>query len=268
MRKTRSYLLIIILLLILVPNYAAAGIRVDMVIKYVKLTGMNDWFDIQNNINFFFGLNSKSDEDNKIISKFKKVYNSDDAKKELLNYIVNNMDEMTFDEILQWQEGAVGSSINNEINTNKKVEMSKIERYIKNNPPSKERMKLVNDLVSVTKYVELGNIQFTKPINEMIRLQKRVDELTIPKEQNITYMYPDNIDKDQGLLSFLALVAVNTYYFYLKNIPDDEIIKSINYYKSDIGKKEIDMQIKAIDHVLGKWLSEKSEKLLSSYKVN
>ena len=176
----------------------------------------------------------------------KKAFSKDEIKKLYAEYLTKNSDKEFLKSVNSSHKSEIFKRITHEqINSmSPEIESEIIEYMIKlqSNPPNNERVEVVHNIVNELDLVDTkANIavDLIKHINKMMPQQKQIDGKYISKLKNTLKM------------TYHKQMILTSFYLY-RNFTNEELKQYLAYYKSKIGKREINTNQKALSYVLEK----------------
>lgn len=250
-----------------------AGVHEDLVDKYIKISGIDEMlatFPGQiEAMNAQRILTSKNQElEKKIASIMKESFDITLADQNLYSFLLKNTDVNFLENLAQWYETPLAKKIiEEEMLSSGPESQAELLRYIadlQTNPPAQDRIAVIQELEKTTKLSELT----TDIVLEMMRGMFEAFNLAMPEEKRQDI---GNIEEEIGKIrpliqeSMRQQMILSSFYSY-RNISNEELGKYIDFYKSNVGKKEIEVTGNAFAFVLKQWFVNVGEKIITLAK--
>ena len=220
------------------------SIKSDSLRQCIDLSGMNEPFDrfvqeIDALSNQGVLTTGHSEVDNKVLDIIKDSFDPGSANKKLIAYSKKRMNKQIVAEVLAWFKTPLGRKITDAENVTSSAEAQKdMVRYIsnlQNNPPSQDRVLVLEKFVEASGVVEISadmGIKLLKGMNVSINLALP-EERRIDKERIETIIEKAKPALVQQLRHQLTLGS----YFIYRNISNEDLEGYIAFLKSDSGSK-------------------------------
>lgn len=269
MKISKTVVCIISFLLLLSVN-ATASIHESLVSEYIELSGIAEVLSTypeqlagianQNRM-----TSQTPERDKKLHEILVNSFDLGQAENELYFYLLENTDPAHLSKLIEWLKSPTGRKIKEEqVASTSPLEQANMLRYLadlQSDPPTQERINALNALEDATKTSELiANItvDMTKGMFGAIGKSMSEEKLADFKEveEQIVEMKPVI---EASMRQKIVLMSFYTY----RNITDEEIQAYTELYKSETGKKEIEIVGSALSKILTTWLSAAGEKIAS-----
>ncbi len=164
MKNIRCVIQIAVFMIFVLANYACADSREEMLAKYIKLSGIeNALTSLPEQLEALSSqrlMTSKSPEtDKKATELLKQSFDAERAKSELSRFVSMKTDDSLLRNLLKWYESPLAQKIvNEEISSSGADKQANLLRYLatlQENPPSQERITLIQEVESTTQLSEL-----------------------------------------------------------------------------------------------------------------
>jgi hypothetical protein len=257
------------LAIFLCTQQAIAGIHEELVEEYIKLSGLEEVISTFPEQLETMGrqdlMTSKTPEqDKKLYEMMKQAFDIDSALQELNIFLLGNTDIAFLNDLLKWLKSPLGKKIKDEeIKSSGAEQQANLLHFmadLQTNPPPQHRITLIQGLEKTMHLSDLTTII----VIEMIQGMAQAVNLSLPKEerqpeemilQQVTAMTP-------MLKESFRQQMIMTSFFTYRNISDEELQKYIEFYKTPLGQKEIEITGKALSTVLKQWFFNVGQKLL------
>jgi len=267
----RRWLLSLICLGMLVfPAFAAADTHEELVARYIELSGLGEmlasvpgYFDALASQK---SLTSKNSEDEqKVYRMLEESFDVRQAEKDLSAFLLASTDEPYLRDMLRWLESPLARKITRE-ETNASGAESRAEmlRYLadlQDNPPSQQRIELIQGVEQATHMAELTAdilIEVMMGMLEATNAALPADRQGVPEE---AYREIDGLRTtiESGLREQMVLESYYTY----RNITDAELAAYIGFYETDLGQTEIEKTGEALTYTLKNWFDTFVERVIA-----
>ncbi len=261
--------LLTICLSLIFTSYTFAGVHEELINKYIELSGLDqtlttfpDQIDAMSSQKI---LTSEQPEvEKKVTAIMKESFDIVLVKENLNFFLLQNTDINFIENLIQWLETPLAQKIKEEeLSSSRPGSQTDLLRYIadlQTNPPSKGRIAIIQEVEKTTKLSELS----TYITIEMMRGMFESFNLTLPEDKRKpTGEMEEEILKYKPAIqnSLRQQMILKSFYAY-RNISNEELIKYIEFYKSNTGKTEINVVGMAITNVIKQWFVDVTEKLI------
>jgi len=273
MKNARFIIHIAILMIFVSANYVAADTREEMIAKYIKLSGAENALaslPVQLEALSFQNITTskKPQTDRKAIELLKQAFDSEQARKELFQFISMKMDESLLQNLLVWYESPLGQKVVSEESSSSGADkQAKILRYLasmQDNPPAFDRITLIQNVESTTQLSELT----TNIIIKIMKGMLKSINLSLPKEKQVEDVNIEKyISNERPLIKEESRKQmILSLYYTFRNFTNDEIKQYIAFYKTKAGQEEIEITGGAFFHVLNEWVAVATDKIVAYVK--
>ncbi len=250
-------------------SHVFAGVHEKLISKYIELSGIDQMLlTFPDQIDAMFSqkiLTSEQPESEKRVAKIMKESFDFVLVKENLNiFLLQNTDINLLENLIQWLETPLAQKIKEEeLSSSGPGSQADLLRYIadlQTNPPSQDRIAIIQEIEKTTKLSELS----TNITIEMLRGMFKSFNLTLPEDKRKSMgKIEEEINKFKPVIqnSLRQQMILSSFYSY-RNISNVELIKYIEFYKSNTGKTEINVVGNAIANVLKQWFVDVTEKII------
>ncbi|MGV1097831.1 hypothetical protein ACUUL3_00280 [Thiovibrio sp. JS02] len=256
-------------LTLLCASQVFAGRHEDLVNKYIELSGFNEILAaFPEQIEAVAAQNQLTSKhpslDNKVTAIMKESFDLKHAEKNLSLFLLQNTDIDYLEKLLKWMETPLAKKIKNEeLASSGPESQAELLRYIaelQSDPPSQERVAVIHEVERTTGLSELtANI-----VIDMMRGMFESFNLALPEEnRQALAIIEEEITKNKAVIqeSLRQQMILTSFYSY-RNISNEELVQYINFYKTDVGKREIAVTGSALSYVLRHWFVDVGEKIV------
>ncbi len=269
MKKFYITSLLTICLSLSFTSYVFAGVHERLIKKYIETSGLDQMLlTFPDQIDAMFSqkiLTSEQPEvEEKIAAIMKESFDIVLVKENLNSFLLQNTDINFFENIIQWLETPLAQKIKEEeLSSSGPGSQTELLRYIadlQSNPPSQDRIAIIQEVERTTKLSELS----TYIVIEMMRGMFKSFNLTLPedKRKSIGEIEEEIKTIKPAIQNSLRQQMILKSFYSYRNISNEELIKYIEFYKSNTGETEIYVVGKAIANVIKQWFVEVTEKLI------
>jgi len=207
-----------------------------LVREYMELSGTTETIESIND-QVTLGITQTSaiygkKPDVKKIKTLQKIFDPYKSVSSVENYMVKSFDNQNIKKIIKFYKSPVGSSLTqasiDALNPNTASAMIHYVADLRDNPPSKQRVKVINEFITALDMDAVVKDLFFEMfdyLNSQVEKSKRM-----PREKINQFMSMLNN-------SFEKQMFLSSLYVY-KDISDKDLKKAISYYKSQSGKVE------------------------------
>jgi len=251
-------------------DISRAGVHEDLADKYIKISGTDkiiavfpDQLEAMHKQRLLTSENP--DLEKKIASTMKESFDVGLAKQNFRSYLLGNTDVNFLKKLNQWFETPLGKKIKEEeilsSGPESQTEMLKYIADLQTKPPSQDRIATIQKLEKTMKLSELATdiymeltIGMLEAFNIAAPEKKRKEPGSIKEE----------IEKNKFVIqeTMRQQMIFSSFYSY-RNISGKELMKYIDFYESETGKKEIKVITNALGFVFKKWSLDVGEKIIA-----
>ena len=268
-RRIATTLLLTIWITLSFTSHVFSGAHEKLVDKYIQLSGVDEMLlTFPDQIEAMSAqrllTSEQPDLEKKITIIMTESFDVRLAEQNIYSYLLKNTDINFLANLTQWFETPLAQKIKEEeISSYGPDSQAELLHYIaelQTNPPSENRIAIIQELEKTTSLSELSaNIAI-----EMMRGMFESFELALPEDKRQAMgNIEEEIRKIKPMIqeSLRQQMILSSFYAY-KNISNEELIKYIEFYKSNTGKKEIKVTGDALAYVLRQWFVDVGEKII------
>lgn len=253
---------------------ARPGKKIDPVMQLIELSGMYKFIEafpglVDSNI-AQRKLTSKTPElDAKIAKIIKTSFDAETARRNLYEFVKQNMDQRTLEDALAWLETPLARKLTKAENDAAAAEaQAEVLRYLagfQKNPPPPDRVKVIQRLVKEAKLVESTVALVIDIMTGMINSFNLVmpDAKKMSKGEIRAQVNGMKPMLDQAMHQ---QITMSTFYTY-RNISNADLEKYIAYLTSKSGERFNDIGTKAISYTLIQFFDGMAGELMASIKA-
>lgn len=267
----RRWLLSLICLGMLVfPSLAAADTHEELVARYIELSGLGKalaavpgTFDALASQK---SLTSKNPEvEQQVCRMLKESFDARQAETDLADFLLVSTDERFLRDMLRWLETPLARKITREETDSsapgKQADMLRYLADLQDNPPSQQRIELIQGVEQATHMAELTAdilIEVMQGMLEATNAALPADRQGVPEE---AYREIDGLRTtiESGLREEMVLESYYTY----RNITDAELAAYIGFYETELGQTEIEKTGEALIYTLKNWFDGFVERVIA-----
>ena len=204
------------------------------------------------------------EKENKIIELMADSFDINLAEENLYNFLFQNTDIDFLQEVIKWTEDPLVKRIFEEEKGSSGLErQADLLHYIADlqmDPPSQDRITIVQDM---EKTLQLSHLTTNIFIGMMQGMAKSINSILPDDKRRRNNDIQDEIMKTKPLLkeTYRRQMILSLFYIY-RNVSNEELKEYMMFYKSNIGKREIEVKGKAIAFVLEQWQLDLKEELI------
>ena len=269
MKFIKSTIFFTFLINLIFINYVHAETHEALVTEYIKLSGITDMFaSFPEQIKAVSSqkqlVAKQPEKENKITELLADSFDINMAEENLYNFLLQNTDKDFFQELIKWMDDPLVKRIlEEEKDASDPEKQAMLLHYIadlQNDPPSLDRITLIQDM---EKTLQLSDLTTHIAINMMKSITKSINSILPDDKRSQTNDIHDKIMEMEPLLkeTYRQQLILSLFYIY-RNISNEELKEYMVFYKSNIGKRTIDVNGKAIAFVLEQWTASLEEKLV------
>ncbi len=261
--------LLTICLSLSLTTHVFSGVHEKLVNKYIEISGLDQMLStFPDQIDTMFSqktLTSKQSEtEKKVAAIMKESFDIVLVKKNLNSFLLQNTDINFFNNLINWLETPLAQKIKGEelssSGPNSQAELLRYVAGLQTNPPSQDRITIIQAVERTTKLSELS----TYIAIETIRGMLVSFNFTLPEDKRKSMGEIEEEIKaiKPAIQNSLRQQMILTSFYSYRNISNEELIKYIEFYKSNTGKAEIIVVGKAIANVITECFVDVAEKLI------
>ncbi len=254
---------IMVFVLLNQPAMASSKVTDENVYSYLQLSGADKALDgiplqIQG-MGQQMQLTAKDPvESKKVMEKILASWNEEVIDKQVFSYVKNNISAEQMSELLTWLNSDFSRRI--KLAEEQAAEANFEQAFmhymgeIRSNPPSESRIVLVRDFVESTNVVE-------NTVDMMVDISKTMIANLAPNENNQAEIDAQMTQMRAMMLGQMEQQMIMVSYFLYRDITDHDLTKYVDFYKTDLGQKEIKVMYGAIGQAMTSWASAMSKEL-------
>ena len=269
MNYLRSKVSLVLLFLLVSCCCASAATHEEMVARYIEKSGVGEMLrtipESMDALASQSSLTSRNpDVDIKVNRLLKESFDLKQAEKSLATYLLRNTDRKFIGDMLQWLETPLATKISKEeikaAGPDKQPEMLRYLADLTSNPPSQERIAVIQEVEQATHLSELTT-------NILMELSKgMLDYVNRALPQDKRHQATDDAEMIENMRpviqeSLRKQMILSSFYVY-RNISNEELRDYAAFYRSELGQKEIAVTGAAVGHVLRQWLENFGDKMI------
>ncbi len=250
-------------------SHVFAGVHEKLINKYIELSGLDQMLStFPEQIDAMFSqkiiTSEQPEKEKKLASIMKESFDILLIKENLKYFLIQNTDINFFEDLIKWLETPLAQKINEEaLSSSGPGSRADLLRYItdlQTNPPSQDRIAIIQEVERTTKLSELS----TYIAIEMMRSMFESFNLTLTKDKRKSMGEIEEEIKTikPAIQNALRQQMILTSFYSYRNISNEELIKYIEFYKSNTGKTEINVVGMAIANVLKQWSFNVAKKII------
>ncbi|WP_448211364.1 hypothetical protein [Colwellia sp. MEBiC06753] len=194
--------------------------------------------------------------DTKILAALVQAWSQQQIQQSLINSLAELVDDTQLTALVDWQNSGVMQIIKQQEALTEQHDFSKefynFAQQLPNSLPSLEKRALINQLLDARQIVD-AMVELTLSVSEPVM----VALLDSPTAKESGF---DQDSINQQLFELRALlendlseqISLLSYYLY-RDIDDNDLIKYIDFYQSELGQLELSLQSNALHKSIGFW---------------
>ena len=194
--------------------------------------------------------NNDPDKNRKATETILSAWDENEVNQAVFDHVKNNISAQELTSLLAWLKSdftmrvkqAEGAATDPQFQANFMRYMAEIQTT----PPSAERIAQINEFVDVTKSVDYTMVMVSDIVKGIASTEgsKSEEEVSMMLEQMKKVMKPQ-LDQQLKMVSF---------YIY-RDINGEDLAKYLDFYREDLGQKEISLMYAAIGKGVANWSS-------------